>query len=200
MNSQVDSGSAAGLQQAADGCQALCSETSAGACRSLEDETRLATRLASEGPLPPELKTGLTVGAGLLRLGPGQKDCRSVDRGGLARLRRDVARAQIALALQGAYSSFNSGPEGLEKAIASLDQVPVPEDQKARSPLLQWSLAYFYYLKHRTAARPESDRWLEQAYGAFRRAGSVARAELASSGLFPDDFVTKMAAGAPDGS
>jgi hypothetical protein len=200
MKGQVDGGSAAGLQQAAEACQGVCVEVAAGVCKGLEGEAAAASRLAAEGPLPADLKAGLASGANLLRPALARGNCRGIDRAGLARLRRDVNRARIALALQSAYATLTGGPAGIEKAIESLNGVPVSEDQKGRSPLLQWSLAYFYYLKHQTVEGPEKDRWLEQARGAFRRAGPVARAELAGSGLFPDDFVSEMAAVVTDGS
>jgi len=198
MQGQEEAGSAGGLEQAARDCQARCEQAGRDVCHGLDEEVQLASRLAARDDLDGPLRSSLANAIGALRpaLQPG--DCRGIDRARLGEVRRAKARAQITLSLKDAYAAFYEGQDGLEKAIHSLQDLP--RDQQEKSPLYLWSLAYFYYLKHQTLAGTESARWLSEARATFKRAGATARADLASSGLFPDDFVTAMAAPGTDGS
>jgi hypothetical protein len=192
--------SARQLKQSASNCLSRCQEAGQGVCHAVEEEVQLAAGLAQREGLDGGLRGSLNEAITHLRPGLEGGDCRGLDRVRLGEVRRDRARAQVALSLKDAFTSIYDGPEGLEKAIRALDQLPLPRDQRERSPLYLWSLAYFYYLKHQETAGDDRAGWLVKARDTFRKAGSTARAELAGAGLFPDDFVTAMAAPAVDGS
>lgn len=200
MRAQEEAGVAAGLARAAAACSARCLEAERGVCAAVEAEVRAAAEMARAEGLPRALADGLSGAAGSLGAGAQGSDCRGIDPGRLAALRRDVTRGRIALALVSAFATLYDGPQGVERALQALGGVGVPEEERAKSPLYQWSLAYLYFLKHRAADGADSRRWLEEARAAFTRAGTTARADLAGSGLFPDDFVAAMAVAAAEGS